>query len=94
MEYFLITIKDRSIPETITITRSTRMSVPLFKLPTRVSNDGVIRLFSFPPNTLNDSGTSGGGGAVASPDRPSSANEALITWNLKIENVYLQEQVF
>ena len=62
MEYFLITIKDRSIPETITITRSTRMSVPLFKLPTRVSNDGVIRLFSFPPNTLNDSGTSGGGG--------------------------------
>lgn len=56
MEYFLITIKDRSIPKTIT------MSVPLFKLPTRVSNDGVIRLFSFPSNTLSDSGNSGGGG--------------------------------
>ena len=64
------------------------MSVPFFKLPTRVSNDGVIRLFSFPSNTLGDSGKSGGG-AVASPDLPSSANEAIRTWNLKIENVYL-----
>lgn len=65
------------------------MAVPFFKLPTRVSNDGVIRLFSFPSkiNTLGDSGKSGG--AVASPDLPSSANEAIRTWNLKIENVYL-----
>ena len=61
MEDLSITIKDRSIPKTITNTRSTRMSVPFFKLPTRVSNDGVIRLFSFPSNTLSDSGKSGGG---------------------------------
>lgn len=87
MEDLSIAIKDRSIPKTITNTRSTRMSVPLFKLPTRVLNDGVIRLFSFPSNTLSDSGKSGG--AVASPDLPSSANEASRTWNLKIENVYL-----
>lgn len=91
MEDLSITIKDRSIPKTITNTRSTRMSVPFFKLPTRVSNDGVIRLFSFPSkiNNLGDRGKSGGGGAVASPDLPSSANEAIRTWNLKIENVYL-----
>lgn len=63
MEDLSITIRDRSIPKTITNTRSTRMAVPFFKLPTRVSNDGVIRLFSFPSkiNTLGDSGKSGGG---------------------------------
>ena len=62
VEDLSITVKDtdRSIPKTITNTRNTRMSVPFFKLPTRVSHDGVIRLFSFLSNTLSDRGTSGG----------------------------------